>query len=151
VGSSDRYRSPNQNLGDSNGSENACRLSRLPGDLWYVRPQGQADAELGRESIFSVMLQQPSPNVARGHTHDRVLARVVGRITSEQLYADDPFLQRYEATGYRLLHDVGKELTAAMASLKGLALDYFLEMFVQPGSILRCLHNFCDTSALWGR
>ena len=95
------------------------------------------------------MLQQPSPYVARGHAHDRVFTRVVGRITSKQLYADDPLFQGRDAASNRLLHDVGEELTAAMASLEGFALDHFFEMFVQAGSILLGLHNFCDASAVW--
>ncbi len=72
------------------------------------------------------MLQQPSPYVARGHAHNRVFARVVGRIASKQLYADDPLFQGREAAGNRLLHDVGKELTAAMAPLEGFALNSLL-------------------------
>jgi len=37
-----------------------------------------------------------------------------------------------------------------MAPLEGFALNHLFEMFVQPGSILLCLHNVCDASAVLG-
>ena len=117
---------------------------------WYVRPQGKADSKLGGDSVFSVMLQQPFPDVARGHANNRVLAGVVRRSPSKQLYADDSLFQGCEPAGNRLFHYVGEELTGAMASLKSFSLDHFLEMLLEPGKILLGLHNFCYPGAALG-
>src|ERR1700749_2334447 len=122
---SDGYRSRNRKLRDGKGTANASSLERFPGDLRYVRSQRKTDTEVGGKSVFPIGLQQPSPYVARGHAYDRVFARVVGRITSEQLYAEDPLFQSGRAAGNLLLHDVVKELTAAMTPLEGFALHYF--------------------------
>ena len=122
-------------------------LPRLSRDLWYVRSQGKGDPKLRSDSVFPVVLQQPFPYVAGGHTNNRVFSRVVRRNSSKQLYSDKPLFQACKSAGNRLFHDVSEELTAAMASLERFSLNHFFEVLLKPGNILFCLQDFCYPSA----
>ena len=120
---------------------------RLSGDLWYVRTQGKADPKFRSDSVFPVVLQQPFPYIAGGHTNNRVLTRVVRGNPSKQRYPDNPLFQARKTPGNRLFHNVSEELSAAMAPLERFSLNHFLEVLLKPGNISFCLYDSCYPSA----
>ena len=78
----------------------------------------------------SVVKRQPFPYFARLHVNDSVFVGVISVCPPKDLYADRAFLQAMRQTSERLLHDVSKEILAALARAKLGA----LEEVVQFGS-----------------
>ena len=82
------------------------------------------------------MLEEALADVARGHTDDGVVGRIVGRGPAEECDADAAFPQVHRFAMKRMFDDVFQEGLATMAALEGGALDDLIQVSPHSASCL---------------
>src|SRR5882724_5004222 len=118
------------------------RDGKIPSELRNIRSQRKHEPSLCVGPARTVVLKQTFAYVAGSHANDRVLARVVGGSSPEQINPDRSLLQGLEIARDRLFHNMLEKLRAAMASPKCRARKYFLEMLADKGYLGRSFRDF---------
>jgi hypothetical protein len=79
-------------------------------------------------------LREPFSDLANPGPHDRVVGSIVVELSAENLDPDGALFKRGITVlpAQRLLHEISEKRLALLASLKGIAAQNLIELFVDP-------------------